>query len=567
MSPMYHQYFGLSEAPFSIAVNPRYLFMSTRHRDALAHLLYGVGSGGGFILLTGEVGTGKTTINRCLLEQLPDDTDIAIILNPALNALELLASVCDELRIEYDPQAHSLKTLTDQLHTFLLENHARGRNTVVMIDEAQHLDFEVLEQIRLLTNLETNNQKLLQIILIGQPELAQLLNRPELRQLSQRITARYNLEPLNLEETRAYIRHRLAVAGLAGDRVIFPDAVVRELFKLTRGIPRLINVLCDRVLLGAYGQNKLQADRQMLRIAAKEVMGQEENPKLWRRRMPLALLVILLLGLGAGAMTGLMSGKSPGLSWLQMWQGNPAVQSTAAKATDHTPVLSVAAPTELAPITRPYEPPQNLAPAWLLPPEKAMSALWALASPDPMPEDICSRRVQAGISCVTQTAQTWQDLEPFDRPILLDMITPQRFSASVLLLGIRGRSALVLANDDVAEADLAELGLRWAGSYRFLWLPPEGFVGPLSSGDTEPAVAAVALLFSRLDGQEKALAGNNFNSALEQRVILFQQQYGLEADGVVGMQTLLKLNELLGIDPDNTRALELLQTTFHEAEI
>ncbi len=175
---MYYHYFGLSEAPFSIAVNPRYLYMSPRHRDALAHLLYGIGEGGGFILLTGEVGTGKTTINRCLLEQMPDDTDVAIVLNPALNARELLATVCDELQIDYGGGSPGLKALTDRLHGYLLRNHERGRNTVLIIDEAQHLDFEVLEQIRLLTNLETDTRKLLQIILIGQPELAQLLIAP-----------------------------------------------------------------------------------------------------------------------------------------------------------------------------------------------------------------------------------------------------------------------------------------------------------------------------------------------------------------------------------------------------
>jgi general secretion pathway protein A len=234
--------------------------MSARHRDALAHLLYGVGAGGGFILLTGEVGTGKTTLNRCLLEQLPHDTDIAIILNPALNAMELLATACDELGISYDTDNHTLKTLTDKLHSYLLENHARGRKTVLLIDEAQHLDFEVLEQIRLLTNLETHSEKLLQIILIGQPELSQMLAQPQLRQLNQRITARYNLEPLNQEETGAYIHHRLQVAGMPADRVIFPPRVVRGIYRRTRGIPRLINVLCDRILLGAYGRNKSRAD-------------------------------------------------------------------------------------------------------------------------------------------------------------------------------------------------------------------------------------------------------------------------------------------------------------------
>ena len=183
---MYHPFFGLTEQPFTIAVNPRYLFMSHRHREALAHLLYGVGSGGGFVLLTGEVGTGKTTLNRCLLEQLPTNTDIAIVLNPALSAIELLASVCDELEISYPTETPSLKMLTDALHRFLLTNHAKARQTVLMIDEAQHLDFEVLEQIRLLTNLETDEKKLLQIILTGQPELESMLARPELRQLNQR---------------------------------------------------------------------------------------------------------------------------------------------------------------------------------------------------------------------------------------------------------------------------------------------------------------------------------------------------------------------------------------------
>lgn len=271
---MYYRYFGLQEEPFSIAVNPKYLFMSARHRDALAHLLYGVGAGGGFILLTGEVGTGKTTINRCLLQQLPTETDIAIILNPALNADELLASACDELGISYEPGASSLKDLTDKLHAFLLENHGRGRNTVLLIDEAQHLQFDVLEQIRLLTNLETNTRKLLQIILVGQPELAVMLGKPELRQLSQRVTARYNLQPLNFEETAAYIRHRLQVAGLPANQELFPASVVKGIFRHTRGIPRLINVLCDRMLLGTYGHNKTRVDRNILRQAATEVLGE-----------------------------------------------------------------------------------------------------------------------------------------------------------------------------------------------------------------------------------------------------------------------------------------------------
>ncbi|MBT4521082.1 MAG: AAA family ATPase, partial [Halieaceae bacterium] len=311
---MYNQFFGLDEPPFSIAVNPRFLFMSKRHRDALAHLLYGVGAGGGFILLTGEVGTGKTTINRCLLEQMPDDSDIAIILNPTLNALELLASACDELGIEYDPDKHTLKTLTDKLQAFLLANHSRGRNTVLLIDEAQHLDFDVLEQIRLLTNLETNSQKLLQIILIGQPELAEMLSRPELRQLNQRITARYNLQPLSRRETLAYIRHRLQVAGLPPGREVFPESLVATIHRETQGIPRLINVLCDRALLGAYGRNKTRVDKGMVRTAAREVKGGEAGSRyLVVRYWPLALAAVVVV-VGLGLWQGLWETRSQSIA-------------------------------------------------------------------------------------------------------------------------------------------------------------------------------------------------------------------------------------------------------------
>ncbi len=298
---MYHKYFGLEEAPFSIAVNPRYLFMSERHRDALAHLLYGVGVGGGFILLTGEVGTGKTTITRCLLEQLPPKTDVALILNPALDAAQLLAAICDELHIDYRAEERNLKELTDKLHRFLLGNHQRGRNTVLLIDEAQYLQFEALEQIRLLTNLETNTRKLLQIILVGQPELKVILARPELRQLSQRVTARYQLKALSLDETAGYIRHRLQVAGLHANQELFPPRVVQHIHRESQGIPRLINVLCDRILLGTYGQNKSRVDMAMARQATLEVKGEDEARSVDSARWvwPAAGALLALTAVGA----------------------------------------------------------------------------------------------------------------------------------------------------------------------------------------------------------------------------------------------------------------------------
>ena len=210
---MYNEHFGLTESPFSIAPDPRYLYMSERHREALAHLVYELNSDGAFILLTGDVGTGKTTVSRCLLEQIPDNTNLALVLNPKVSAKELLQSICDELRIYYCKNTGSIKDHVDLINSFLLEMHAQGKKTVVLIEEAQNLDLDVLEQLRLLTNLETNQRKLLQIILLGQPEFLDVLERPELSQLAQRITARYHLKPLNYEEMLSYISHRLAVAG------------------------------------------------------------------------------------------------------------------------------------------------------------------------------------------------------------------------------------------------------------------------------------------------------------------------------------------------------------------
>lgn len=546
---MYHQYFGLNEAPFSIAVNPRYLFMSARHRDALAHLLYGVGTGGGFILLTGEVGTGKTTTNRCLLEQLPHDTDIAIILNPALNAMELLATACDELGISYDAQNHTLKSLTDALHKFLLENHGNGRKTVLMIDEAQHLDFDVLEQIRLLTNLETNSEKLLQIILIGQPELAQLLARPELRQLNQRITARYNLEPLNLSETGAYIHHRLQVAGMAPDREIFPQSVVRGIYRQTRGIPRLINVLCDRILLGAYGRNKSKADMSMLRLAAKEVMGEELQAAPTSRWLPGVALGLVVLA---------------GVAWWWQRQSAPVERVLAEPVVSQTPATVTTEPSAPTPATTAIEPAQPVdqpAPAeaaqmpsqaapWLLPPDEAPALLWTLFSDLPFPGELCDPDLNGNVDCIEGRATTWDELAQLDRPLLLDMVTVERFAAATILLGVEGRLAWVLdAAGELQQMELAQLAPLWTGGFRYPWHVPAGYTRPLALGDQDPAVLQVAGLFARLDGQDKPLSGMQFNAALKQRVVLFQQAQGLEDDGMVGVQTLLKLNESLAIDP------------------
>lgn len=271
---MYSKYFGLKEPSFSIAPDPEYLFLSEQHKEALAHLLYGAGESGGFVLLSGEVGTGKTTVCRAFLEQIPDGVDVALILNPAMTANELMLAICDEFRIEVPDRERSVKPLVDRLNVYLLDAHARGRRPVLMIDEAQNLRPKVLEQVRLLTNLETTKHKLLQIFLIGQPELRTLLALPGLRQLNQRITARFHLMPLSRGETDSYIRHRLKIAGV--DRPLFTRAAIKRIHKASGGVPRLINVLCDRALLGTCVRRAALVTAPIVDQAAREVKGDGE---------------------------------------------------------------------------------------------------------------------------------------------------------------------------------------------------------------------------------------------------------------------------------------------------
>ena len=512
-----------------------------------------------------------------MLEQLPDNTDIAIILNPALNAQELLASACDELGIDYGQEQHSLKALTDRLHSFLLENHARDRKTTLLIDEAQHLDFDVLEQIRLLTNLETNSEKLLQIILIGQPELAQKLGRPELRQLNQRITARYNLEALNLEETGAYIRHRLEVAGLAPGRELFTPGLVKQVHRKTRGIPRLINLLCDRALLGAYGRGKNLADKATLEAAALEVLGQSAEPASRDWRLP-ALSVGFVLALALAVYLLISASTLPFGAPSNTQVIEPEVATQAAAAPDaaisrldgtSTRPIQLQIESDDAQATPSIDPPAANATGgyagktqveasigdWLRPPAMVQSQLWSLYSPSPVPA-VCDATVTAGVACSVAQASTWDELEIYNRPLLLDMVTPERFAAAVLLLQIEGRNAILLGRQGPIEVPLATLAPLWQGTLRYLWHPPPGFERPLQRGDEGPAVAAIARQFAVLDNQQMPLTLTEFSAALEQRVRLFQRANNLTDDGVVGEQTLLRLNEQSGVDISIAAAIE-----------
>ena len=317
---MYTNFFSLTELPFSIAPDPKYLFMSDRHHEALTHLTHGlrggsVSSNGGFVLLTGEVGTGKTTMSRCLMADLPDKTQLAFILNPTLSSQELLATICDQLKIRYRKTGATLKTLTDKISDKLLKNHVNDINTLLIIDEAQHLDPQVLEQLRLLTNLETDTKKLLQVILIGQPELQQLLKRRDLRQLAQRITARYHLLPLNKSELALYIKHRLSVADC--HRGLFNKSALATIHRLSQGVPRVINLICHSALMEAYNSNNAVVDKRIVLKAAGQALGDDFLPsRWWQHKAGLIALIgslffmVLLTGFWLGQKEMLLGGNS-----------------------------------------------------------------------------------------------------------------------------------------------------------------------------------------------------------------------------------------------------------------
>jgi general secretion pathway protein A len=533
---MYHHHFGLTEAPFSIAVNTRYLFMSNCHRDALAHMTYGVSTGGGFILLTGEVGTGKTTVTRCLQQQLPDTTDIAIILNPALNAVELLASVCDEFKIDYPEGERSLKILTDRLHQFLTDNFAKGRNTVLLIDEAQHLQFEVLEQIRLLTNLETNTKKLLQIILVGQPELRTLLNKPQLRQLAQRITTRYQLKPLTRLETDHYIRHRLHVAGLAEDQTLFPAAVVKRIHKISGGLPRIINAICDRALLGAYAANKTAVTMPILKQAAQEVIGEDED----RAEKSIVLYRRIILGGSVLLFTVIVL-------WLKEDFTKPITPSPIVENTVETITA------EKKPIANDQvsnTEPAAVAEPWFDQQQQALRQLATTLNLSVNDYD-CNADAQNNpdnVRCDSLTVESWQDFKSVDRPAVLSLITAEKYKRFAVIVALNSSEATVIFNNQSQTLSLSELGKLWNGEFFFLWQAPTSYTGSIAIGQSSPVVTWLSQQFAALDQQSSLLAEKTFNGALQQRVKIFQANHQLEADGVVGLKTLLALNKTLGLD-------------------
>ena len=550
---MYVPFFGLKQKPFSIAPDPRYLFMSERHREALAHLLYGVQGGGGFVLLTGEIGAGKTTVCRCFLEQIPARCNVAYIFNPKLSALELLITVCHEFGIKFPALTAAgtppgLKDYVDGLNEYLLRTHAVGQNNVLIIDEAQNLSSDVLEQLRLLTNLETSERKLLQIVLIGQPELRGMLARPELEQLAQRVIARYHLDALSEKETTQYIAHRFAVAGLKG-AIPFDAAALRRVHQLARGVPRRINLLCDRALLGAYATGKSRVDRTIVDKAAQEVFGEagEGRPRtLPARWWPLAIGAGVLAG--AAAMAAVQWGardKAPASGIAAAASAAASAHAAQARASATVLPTATAAAASAARLRSadelaawlaraPHDEPQAL---------RTLSRDWALLLVDGDPcalaaeQDVRCFRAHGGLALLRLLA----------RPSVLTLHDAQNRPVYAVLAGMDRDEATLVAGKSAVQVPLALLTTTWRGDFSTFWRVPPGYSEPLSMGSRGTLVDSVGAQLAAALGAPAPPPDHVFDATLRSRVAAFQQSQGLAPDGVAGPTTLMQINRASGL--------------------
>ena len=563
---IYLQHFALKREPFSIVPDPDFLYPSQQHRQAVAHLKYGLDREGGFILLTGEVGTGKTTLTRTMLQRIPAHVRVAYVLNSKLNETDLLASICDELAIKLQKSKNLSfsKICIDALNQDLLASHAKGQKTLIVIEEAQNLSADVLETLRLLSNLETNTHKLLHILLVGQPELLEILGQKQLRQLNQRVVSRFHLLPLDQSELSNYINHRLHHAGAAGP--IFDQGCIKVLFRLTKGVPRLINLICHQSLLAAYSLGAKSVSPALVKDASVEILSGLDNGKPSTSNKPLIVLLLLVLVMVSvfmflprstlDSLAFLVAVDKPNAEIVTSKAENIVSKGTGPTAEDvnenynellvvndlvadsveQSDTLSFIVEESIigSGFTETSNPLVNLLAAWSI----ASSEVYS-------PEAFAGIATTFGLQSekVTQAAP-WM-LNAIDRPGIVVLNENGGLLKSYLLTYIDDDSVTLKMKNGEIDLDLDQFKDRWTGSFLYLWRPHKEF-DLLMQGDTDKL--AMSWLQEKLsmddEGIEKVIAGGRYTEAVKDQVVGFQRRHGLKADGIVGRQTLMRLNEL-----------------------
>ena len=559
---IYLQYFALKREPFSIVPDPGFLYPSIYHRQAVAHLKYGLDREGGFILLTGEVGTGKTTLTRTMIKRIPPHVRVAYILNSKLNATDVLASICDELDIQLpaDNELSFTKKCIDALNQNLLAAHAEGKKTLIVIEEAQNLTPEVLETLRLLSNLETSTQKLLHILLVGQPELLEILAQKELRQLNQRVVSRFHLSPLDKDDLSNYINHRLHKAG--AKRAIFEPASIAALFRLTGGVPRLINLVCHQALVAAYASGKKTVSAKLVRQAAAEILSEKKsaaNKKTW-----LTVAAVLIIGTAVVAAT---------LRYVDLFPALVATPQASVAQLEPVDVDTV----ELELVAEPLETPKEETAETSLPiqpitekpalvvegspaptanPFTSLLAAWGIDSVDVYSEEeLSSIADQQQLRMEKISAVNLSFIEKINRPGIVWVLGENGYLKTYLLSALDAATVTLQNSQGEADMDRERFAANWNGVYLYLWKPPLGYSAPLTvTGNSGNGLQVNPQVIGWLQQQlqvidpasERVISGGRYTPAVAQQVLVFQRQQGLVADGILGRETLIRLNQLGG---------------------
>ena len=564
---IYLQHFALKREPFSIVPDPGFLYPSIYHRQAVAHLKYGLDREGGFILLTGEVGTGKTTLTRTMIKRIPPHVRVAYILNSKLNTTDVLASICDELNIELpaDIEVSFTKKCIDALNQNLLAAHAEGKKTLIVIEEAQNLTPEVLETLRLLSNLETSTHKLLHILLVGQPELLEILAQKELRQLNQRVVSRFHLSPLDKNDLSNYINHRLHKAG--AKRAIFEPASIPVLFRLTGGVPRLINLVCHQALVAAYASGKKMVSARLVRQAAAEILSEKKT--IANNKTLLIIAAVLIVGavLVAATLgyTELFPNRitTPELSLAQAEQvEDQAVEveavEVAAEEFESTKIEATAVTSQPIQLIKNKASPivVKAQPVPVANPFTSLLATWGIDSVEVYTEEELSFVADLEqLRMEKVSAVNLRFIEKINRPGIVWLLGETGYLKTYVLSRLDAATVTLQNSQGAVVIDRESFAKSWNGVYLYLWKPPLGYSAPLTvTGNIANGLQVNPQVIDWLQRQlqaidqtsERVISGGRYTRAIAQQVLVFQQQQGLAADGILGRETLLRLNQFGG---------------------